>query len=93
MMDVGLEFLGQPIQVNFFNLLARKNPHSKSEKFSQALKALAIREKKVHIAGEPKYEIGDKDVFLDVEGIPDQESYFLVGLRVRLGEQVLAYQT
>lgn len=61
-----------------------KNPNSKPDKFSYPLKALAIREKKIHVAGDPKFTIGDNDGFLDIEGIPDQAFYFLAGLRIRL---------
>lgn len=55
-------------------------------KYYHALKALAIREQKVHIAGSPTLLITSTPVFLDVEGVPDREFYYLIGLRTRLSE-------
>ncbi len=68
-----------------------KNPHSKPDRFSCSLKALAIREKKIHVAGEPQFAIGDNDGFLDIEGIPDRVFYFLAGLRIQLNGQPVQY--
>ena len=51
------------------------------EKYHHALKALAIREKKIHVVGAPQLKIEGTPVFLDVEGLPDQDLYYLVGLR------------
>jgi predicted RecB family nuclease len=56
---------------------------SKLAKYSHALKALAIREGKVHVTGKPKLNIEGTPVFLDVEGIPDQDFYYLIGLRIK----------
>ena len=56
---------------------------SKLAKYSHALKALAIRERKIHIAGKPKLNLEGTPVFLDVEGIPDQGFYYLIGLRIK----------
>jgi hypothetical protein len=53
-----------------------KRSASKPEKFSPALKALAIREHKIHIAGIPDLNLQGNPVFLDVEGIPDQNFYY-----------------
>jgi predicted RecB family nuclease len=67
----------------------RKRPKrfaSKPEKYSHALRALAIRERKIHIAGKPELKIKRNPVFLDVEGIPDRDFYYLIGLRFRSGE-------
>ena len=48
--------------------------------YSHALKALAIREKKVHVIGSQKIELTDTPVYLDVEGT-DDGFYYLVGTR------------
>ena len=46
-----------------------KRLRDKREKYHHALKALAIREKKIHIAGSPELKIGGSPVYLDVEGL------------------------
>jgi predicted RecB family nuclease len=58
-----------------------KNRRSQSDKFSYPLKALAIRENKIHVAGAPAFTVQDKDCFLDIEYIPEAEFYYLIGLR------------
>ncbi len=67
----------------------RKNPHSKPHKFSYSLKALAIRENKIHIAGKPAFTIQDNDYFLDVESIPSYGFYYLAGLRFLRNDQTV----
>lgn len=64
---------------------------AKPEKYSHALRALAIRERKVHIAGKPKLNIKGNLVFLDVEGIPDQDFYYLIGLRIKSGDSYVQH--
>ena len=56
---------------------------NKPFKYDHALKALAIRENKIHIAGNPSIGITEGQVYLDVEGTPDQDFYYLIGLRVK----------
>jgi predicted RecB family nuclease len=56
-----------------------KRSGSKPQKYSHELKALAIREGKIHIAGRPELNIKGNPVYLDVEGIPDQDFYYLIG--------------
>ncbi len=55
----------------------------KPEKYRPELKALSIREQKTHIANNPRLDIKGTPVFLDVEGIPDRDFYYLIGLRVQ----------
>ena len=52
------------------------------EKYHHALKALAIRERKIHVVGKPELPMDGTPVFLDVEGLPDRDFYYLVGVRV-----------
>lgn len=59
---------------------------SKPDKYYHSLKALAIREQKIHIAGRPELNITGTPVYLDVEGIPDRDFYYLIGLRIKSGE-------
>jgi predicted RecB family nuclease len=47
---------------------------------SYALQALSLREKKIHIHGNPRLTTTSKDFYLDIEGIPDRGFYYLIGL-------------
>lgn len=47
-----------------------------------ALRALAIRKQRVHVVGEPIVRIPGTPVYIDVEGDPDRDVYYLVGLRI-----------
>ena len=53
-----------------------------------ALQALAVREKKVYIARRPRLPDGKVRAYLDVEGLPDRDFYYLIGLSVEGGEGV-----
>jgi predicted RecB family nuclease len=44
-----------------------------------ALQALAIRENTVYIHGTPRFPSSETQVYLDIEGLPDNESYYLIG--------------
>ena len=45
------------------------------------LKALAIKKGRIHVVGAPAMKLEGVPIFIDVEGMPDRESYYLVGLR------------
>ena len=60
-----------------------KRAKPKTMKYFQSLKALAIREKKIYVVGKPELNIKGTPVYLDVEGIPEQNFYYLIGLRVK----------
>lgn len=64
---------------------ARKQSNRK-EKYHPALKALAIREKKIHVVGNPELKIDGTPVYLDVEGLPDHDLYYLIGIRIGGGQ-------
>ncbi len=61
---------------------------SKPEKYHYSLKALAIRQKKIHVIGNPQLHIDGTPVFFDVEGLPDRDFYYLVGVRVEYDQGV-----
>jgi hypothetical protein len=63
-----------------------KHLSSIPDKYSHPLKALAIREKKIHVVGAPQLETRATRIFLDVEGIPDRDFFYLIGVRIRSGE-------
>ena len=58
-----------------------KRLRDKQEKYHHALKALAIRENKIHIVGNPELRIEGTPIYLDVEGLPDRDFYYLIGVR------------
>jgi predicted RecB family nuclease len=68
-----------------------KRQRKKREKYHHALKALAIREKKIHIIGSPEFKIEGTPLYLDVEGLPDRDFYYLIGLRIGNGEAAVQY--
>jgi predicted RecB family nuclease len=53
----------------------------KPEKYHHALKALAIRQGKIHVVGRPQLTLQGTPVYLDVEGLPDRDFYYLIGVR------------
>ncbi len=53
------------------------------------LKALAVKKNQIHVVGAPSIKFDGTPTFLDVEGMPDRDFYYLVGLRFeRDGEHV-----
>ena len=59
---------------------------AKREKYHHSLKELAIRERKIHIVGSPELTIEGTPVYLDVEGLPDRDFYYLIGVRIENGD-------
>jgi len=68
-----------------------KNQASRREKYHHALKALAIRDRKIHVVGKPQLAIDGTPVYLDVEGLPDRGFYYLIGLRIPKGSGFLQH--
>lgn len=68
-----------------------KRLRERREKYHHSLKALAIRENKIHIVGSPELKIEGTPVFLDVEGMPDHDFYYLIGVRVRDGNSIVQH--
>jgi predicted RecB family nuclease len=56
------------------------------KKHDHALQALALREKTVYVAQRPELPGGKASLFLDVEGLPDEGFYYLIGLTILEGE-------
>jgi predicted RecB family nuclease len=52
-----------------------------------SLQALALRDKKVYVVRAPEIPARTTRVFLDVEGIPDRDFYYLVGVVVEKDSQ------
>jgi len=68
-----------------------KRQRDKREKYHHALKALAIREQKIHIVGSPELKLEGKPVYLDVEGLPDRDFYYLIGVRIGHGDSAVQH--
>ena len=56
-------------------------------KHEPALKALAIQANRIHVVDTPTFSITSGAVYLDVEGVPDREFYYLIGMRYRSGDE------
>jgi predicted RecB family nuclease len=63
----------------------------KKERFHHSLRALAIREKKIHAVDLPGQIFDGTPVYLDVEGLPDRNSYYLIGARVATSTGAIQY--
>jgi predicted RecB family nuclease len=68
-----------------------KHQASRRERYHHALKALAIRDRKIHVVGTPELAISGTPVYLDVEGLPDLGFYYLIGLRIPEGSSFLQH--
>jgi predicted RecB family nuclease len=68
-----------------------KRLRDKREKYHHSLKALAIREQKIHIVGSPELKLEGTPVFLDVEGLPDRDFYYLIGARIGNGDSAVQH--
>ena len=63
----------------------------KRERYHHALKALAIRENKIHVVGNPELQIPGTPVYIDVEGLPDRDFYYLIGMRIDKGKEAVQH--
>jgi predicted RecB family nuclease len=57
-----------------------KRRAGKARRHDHALQALAVREKKVYVLDSPSILRAGAALYLDVEGLPDQDFYYLIGL-------------
>jgi predicted RecB family nuclease len=63
----------------------KKHQHQ-NRKSSPELKALALRENKIFINGIPDIKNSATVVFLDIEGLPDRNFYYLIGVIIKTDE-------
>lgn len=68
-----------------------KRLRDKREKYHHSLKALAIREKRIHIVGSPELNIEGTPVYLDVEGLLEEDFYYLIGVRIGNGTSAIQH--
>ena len=60
----------------------RKRAKNPAKPHYLALQALSIRENTIHIHGNPQLPDSRSSVYLDIEGLPDSEFYYLIGALV-----------
>ena len=65
---------------------AARPPH-----FDVEIQALAIRTGKIYIQAIPEIQKRDIEIFLDIEGVPDQQFFYLIGLLVRDHQAVVRH--
>ncbi len=70
---------------------AKKMMARKIVKHHHSLNALAIRTQTVYIAGRPELPTAPTRVYLDVEGIPEESFYYLIGLIIDDGKNVTVH--
>jgi len=63
----------------------KRRQAQRSAKHDVALQARAIRENTVYVADRPDLPRASAMVFLDVEGLPDEDFYYLIGLQIVRG--------
>ena len=61
------------------------------EKYHHSVKALAIRENKIHVVGRPELKIEGTPIYVDVESIPDRDFYYLIGVRTHIAEHAVEH--
>jgi len=64
----------------------RRESRVKQEKYHHSLRALAVRENKIHAVCIPDLKLKGTPIFLDVEGLPDRDFYYLIGIRIQAAE-------
>jgi predicted RecB family nuclease len=69
----------------------RKRAKQHEHPHYHSLQARSIRTGTVHVHGRPSLPRGDTRVYLDIEGIPDRDLYYLVGVVVESGESITHY--
>jgi predicted RecB family nuclease len=63
-----------------------RDAQGRQEKYHHSLRALAIRKDKIHAVDVPEQKLDGTPVYLDVEGLPDRDFYYLIGVRVGNGD-------
>jgi len=67
---------------------SRKRKRKPKEIYKLELQALAIRTGKIYLQGVPELARRQTELFLDIEGLPDQGFHYLIGLLVRDGQSI-----
>lgn len=73
-----------------FLFKVKKNPY-RNRGYRPELKALAIRENKTYILEDCNIPKSPVQVFLDIEGLPERNFHYLIGLIIRTNNQLTSY--
>jgi hypothetical protein len=65
----------------------KKGAIYKSQQFLWELKALALREKRTYVREVPVFKEIKTEIYLDFEGLPDENFIYLIGMFVKEGKQ------
>ena len=55
------------------------------------LRALAIKKGQIHVVGNPSVRIEGTATYVDVEGMPDRDFYYLIGIRYEIGGNIVEH--
>ena len=66
-----------------------RNPHTKLHSFE--LQALAIREQKIYVYELPALPTPSVEIYVDIEGLPDRNFQYLIGVVIHEGSQTREY--
>ena len=64
---------------------------AKTGKYPYALKARALCDKTTYMVGSPDFKLDGTLVYLDVEGVPEEGMYYLIGAKVVSGDSSRQY--
>src|SRR5262249_8563863 len=64
----------------------RSQPTNGTRKYHHSLQALAIRDGTIYVAEKPVLPSTAIRIYLDVEGLPDTDLYYLIGLVITEGD-------
>jgi predicted RecB family nuclease len=67
----------------------RRKFRGKKEKFHHSLRALAIRENKIHTVDLSTQMLDGTPIYFDVEGLPDRDFYYLIDARIGTGDRAI----
>jgi predicted RecB family nuclease len=84
-------FTVQQLSFLFRPKRSRKKP--RCAKFSPELQALALRTNKTYLNEIPSYERPPVEIFLDIEGIPDERFNYLIGILIVNRGSAAVYQS
>lgn len=74
-----------------YSFRPRRHPAPALLQHQSALQALAIRKNKIHILGTPALSLSGTSVYFDVEGDPDRDFHYLIGVRFRASASSVHY--
>ena len=65
-----------------------KRARKTSDRRNFALQALALREKTTYVLNRPSLPKSNTSIFVDIEGDPDRKLHYLLGMLIRVGNEV-----